>query len=156
MLFIHLLAHAFIIMYIFLHFVFLVICNISLLFTLMFVCLHVDYVTNVLRYVFLYVNAPVCVLKCWYFYYVFLLLYIFNIFTIQYFCNLCKYSILLLTNFVLFIYLFNYLFIYSCISHKWIYVSVQFVVISIPNVFVCYTSLLVWINWLSETWVTHN
>ena len=54
-------------MYIFLHFAVLLMCNIYLLFALLFVCLHVDHdVTNVSFDLcqFLYKYAPVYMLKC--------------------------------------------------------------------------------------------
>ena len=54
-------------MFIFLHFVVLGMRNICLLFTLLFVCLHVGYdVTNDSLYLclFLYIYAPFYVLNC--------------------------------------------------------------------------------------------
>ena len=54
-------------MCIFLHIVVLIICNISLFFALLFVCLHDDLdVTNTSLYLFLFLDiyAPLYVLKC--------------------------------------------------------------------------------------------
>ena len=90
--FIHLLVHACIIMYIFLHFFILIIYSTYLLFARMFLCLHVDNdVTNSSLYLclFIYIYAPVCVLKCWYFGYMFLLYFHFNISF-----HFCKYNVL--------------------------------------------------------------
>ena len=55
-------------MYIFLHFVVLIICNICLLFALLFKCMHVDCdVTNVSFYLRLFLYIPIYVLKYSYF-----------------------------------------------------------------------------------------
>ena len=77
------------------------------------------------------------------------LLFIFNVFTIQYICNLCKDNVLLLINFV------GYLFICSLMYTS---VFLHFVVLSMYNVCLCYIHCLSVISNLAKPkcWVPIN
>ena len=144
--FIRFLLHTLIIMYIFLHFVVLIICNICFQFALLLVSLHGDQgVTNASFYLclfYIYMYLFMCSN-------VDILLSIFTVLAVSYLCNLSKYLALLITFVLLFlfIYLIIYLFIdvYQCIFALSCYKYVW-------CVFVLY-SLLMCNEFFSENWV---
>ena len=65
LLFIYLLVHTCLIMYVFLHFFALIICNLFLLFSLLFIYLHVDYdVINASLYLYLFLCIYMHLFRC--------------------------------------------------------------------------------------------